>query len=100
MHDALLLLELLEQRRAGIRREDMERRALEPVLLDPLDGLLEDARIVVIEAEHEAAVHLNAVVVQDRDAARVVVGDRRALAGVLNVADVQRLETDEDARAT
>ena len=37
---------LLEQRRGGVRREDVERGAFEPVLLDPLDGLFEHARVV------------------------------------------------------
>ena len=39
----------------------MERGALEPVRFDPVDGALEHVRPVVIEAEHEAAVHLDAV---------------------------------------
>src|SRR5690606_37929798 len=99
MHDAALPLELGEERRTGIRRQDMERRALEPVRLDPLDGLLEYLRPVVIEAEHEAPVYLNAVVVQDLHAARVVFRDRRALARVGEVVELERLEADEDARA-
>ena len=53
---------LLKQRRRGIWREDVERRALQPVLLDPRGGLREDLLTVVIEAENEGTIHLNAVV--------------------------------------
>ncbi len=76
MHDALLLVELIVERRAGVGRENVERRALEAALFDPFDRLLEHAHVVVIETEHEAAIHLDTVVVQDRDAARVVIGHR------------------------
>ncbi len=54
---------------------------------------------VVVEAEHEAAVDLDAVVVQERDAPRVVVGCRRVLARVGEVVVGERLEPDEHARA-
>ncbi len=88
-----------EERRAGIRRQDVERRALEPVRLDPRDGPVEDVGAVVVEAEDEAAVHLDAVVVEDPDAPRVVGGGRRLLPGVGEVRVGERLEADEDARA-
>jgi hypothetical protein len=44
-------------RRAGIRRQNVERRALESILFDPIHRALEYAHSIVIEAEHEAAVH-------------------------------------------
>ena len=62
-------------------------------------GPLEDVGPVVVEAEHEAAVHLDAVVVQQLDAAGVVVGARRLLAGVGEVVVGERLEADEHAGA-
>src|SRR5678816_4680680 len=85
VQDASLRVELTEQRRAWIRREDVERRALEPVLFDPLHRALEDVRTVEIEAEHEAAAHLDAIALQQRDAARVVVGRWRALPRVREI---------------
>ncbi len=63
--------------------------------LDPLDRQVEDVRPVVVEAEHEAAVDLDAVVVEQGDPARVLPGRRRPLAGLPEVRGVQRLETDE-----
>src|SRR5262249_21976997 len=99
MTDAARAFELREQWSAGVGREDVKRGALEAVLFDPLDGGLEHARVVVIAAEDEAAVHLDAVVVEDRYAPRVVVGCGRALARVLEIARVQRFEADKDAHA-
>lgn len=88
-----------EERRAGVGRQDVERGALEPVRLDPGDGPVEDVGAVVVEAEDEAPVHLDPVVVEDADAA-CVVGDRgRPLPRVGEVRVVQRLEADEDPRA-
>src|SRR6185437_1542079 len=100
MQEASLRSELVEQRRPGIRREDVEGCALEPVRLDPLDRLLEHVGLIVIEAEHEATVHLNAMAVQDFDPAGIVLGSRSTLAGGGQVTPMQRLEPDEYAGAT
>ena len=48
--------------------------------LDPGDRPLEHVRPIVVEAQDEAAVDLDAVVVQDRDAPRIVRRARRLLA--------------------
>ena len=71
---------LAEERRPRIRREDVEGRALDVVLLDPADGAIEDVAAIVVEAEDEARRDRDAVVVEHADAARVVGGARRALA--------------------
>jgi hypothetical protein len=44
---------LAEQRRGGIRSEDVKRGALEAVLFYPLRGLGEDIFAIVVEAEDE-----------------------------------------------
>ncbi len=62
-------LERPEERRTGVRREDVEGRALEPVRLDPLGRRDEHVPAVLVEAEDEAAVHLDPVVVENRDPA-------------------------------
>jgi hypothetical protein len=77
----------------------MERGAFEAIGLDPLHGPRKHVRPVVIEAEHEAAVHLNSVAMQERDPARVVLRRRCALLGVAQIAGIQRLETNEHAGA-
>src|SRR5579872_24380 len=61
MQDASLRLELAKQRRARIGRQNMKRRALQAVGLNPLHRSREYIRPVVVEAEHEAAIHLNAI---------------------------------------
>ena len=59
-----------------------------------------DVFAVVIEAEDERSVHLNAVVVQDAHAARVVGGLRRLFVRVGEVVVGERFEADEDAGAS
>jgi hypothetical protein len=49
VHDTPLGLELIEERRPRIRRQNVKRRALEAILLDSLDGPLEHVGLVVIE---------------------------------------------------
>jgi len=52
--EAALALHLGEERRSGVGREDVEGRALDSVLLDPIHGLFEHVWPVVIEAKDEA----------------------------------------------
>ena len=77
----------------------MERGALQPGRLDPGDRPLEDVAPIVVEAQHEAAVDLDAVVVQDRHPPRVVLRARGLLVRLDEVLARQRLEPDEDPRA-
>src|SRR5207253_797252 len=79
---APLRLHLPVERRGRVRREDVEGGAFQAVGLDPLRRRGEDAPVVVVEAEHEAAVDLDAVVVQDAHAPGVVLGARGALSRV------------------
>src|SRR3954464_7951833 len=72
VQDAPLALELTEQRGPGIRSQYVEGCALQSVRLDPLNGSFENVRPIVIESEHEAAVHLDSVAVEDRHTARIV----------------------------
>jgi hypothetical protein len=50
----------------------MEGRAFQPVGFYPLNSSFEDVRAIVVEAEDEAAVHLDPVAVEYGDAARIV----------------------------
>ena len=100
MQQAALRLHLPEQRRRRIRSQDVKRRALQAVLFDPLGRPREDIFPVVIEAEDKRAVHLDAVVVQHADAARVVGGLRRLLVGVGEILVGKRLKSDEDSRTS
>ncbi len=54
----------------------MEGSALEPVFFDPLRCPPEHVFPVVIEAEHERAVHLDAIFMQQMDAPRIIAGLR------------------------
>ena len=102
MEEAPLGLHPPEERRAGIRREDVEGRALQALLLDPVARVCsKHVRAVVVEAEHEAAVHLDAVAVEELDAPRVVLGARALLARRrAGCSSVEALEADEDARCS
>ena len=62
--DPTLGFELSEKRRARVRRQNMKRRAFEPVRFDPFHGSLEYVRPVVIEPEHETAVDLDSIPMQ------------------------------------
>ncbi len=95
-----LLLQLTKQRRARIRREDVKRCAFEAVGFDPVDGAGKDVFPIMVQAQHEAAVDLDAVVVKEAHAAGIVLRWRRALAGIDQVLIVKRLEPDEHACAT
>ena len=99
VQQAPLALHPIEERRSRIGGQDVERGALEPVVFHPRRRPLEDVGTVVVETEDEARVHLDAVVVQERDAARVVIGPRALLARLFDVLRLERLEADEDARA-
>src|SRR5260370_32190782 len=85
VEDSSLPLHLTKQRRAGIRRQDVERGALETRLFDERSKAYKAIWAIMIEAHHEAAIHLNAVVVEDANAPRVVVGSRSLLSTVCEV---------------
>src|SRR5476651_2171859 len=71
---------LPEKGGAGIGGEDMKCGALKAVLLDPLCGDGEHVAPVFIETEDEAPVHLDSMIMQDADAARVILGtDRKSV---------------------
>src|ERR1019366_9564039 len=53
VQEASLPAELLEQRGAGIRRQDVKRRHARRALLDEAYRLLEDALIVIVEPEDD-----------------------------------------------
>src|SRR4051794_35781145 len=85
------------QARAGIGGEDVEGGGLHPVPDRPLDRTVEDARVVVVHPEHEAAVDHDAEVVQAADHRRVVAVDVLPLALVEEIGAVDGLEADEQA---
>ena len=99
MKKAAFLFHLTEQRRARIGGEDVEGGGFQPVGLDPFERVRKDVGAIVVEAEEEAAIHLDAVGVEEAHAAGVVLGRRRALARVGQVPVAERLQTDENARA-
>jgi hypothetical protein len=90
-----LCLHLTEQRRSRIGRQDVKCGALEPGRLDPGDGPLEDIAAVMVEAQHEAAIDLDTVVMKDRHAPGVVIRTRGLLVGGDQVFAGERLEADE-----
>ena len=90
----------LVQRRSRVRREDVERRRLDPLGHRPLDGAGEDVRAVVVHAEHEAAVHHHPVVVQLPDRGGVVATEVVLLALAAQVGLRQGLEADEETAQT
>ena len=51
MQEPVLALHLAEQRRSGIRRQDVKGGAFQAVFLDPMDGLVEDFRPIIVEAQ-------------------------------------------------
>jgi hypothetical protein len=74
-------------------RINMKGRAFQSVRLYPLNSPFEHVRSIVIEAEHKAAINLNAIAMEYGDAAGVVLGSGGPLAGIGEVAAIQRLET-------
>src|SRR3954469_24629438 len=80
------------QARAGIGGEDVEGGGLHPVPGRPLDRTVENARVVVVHPEHEAAVDHDAEVVQAADHRRVVAVDVLPLALVEEIGAVDGLE--------
>src|SRR5207253_5410563 len=69
MQDSPLRLHLSKERRCRIRSKNVKCGTLQPVLFNPLRSAREYVFAVVIEAEDERAVHLNAIVMQDSHAA-------------------------------
>ena len=63
----------------------MKRGALQTILFNPLRCLSKHVFAVVIEAEHKGSIDLDAVIVKDAKAARVVGSFWRFLAGVEEV---------------
>jgi len=99
VEEPAFLLHLPEQRRTWVRSQDVESGALEAGGIDPLGERREDIPSIAVEANHEAPVYLDAVVVKDADAALVILGTRRALAGGDEVLVVEGLESDEHSGA-
>jgi hypothetical protein len=75
----------------------MKRRALETVRLDPVDGPLEHIRAIVIEAEHEAAIDLDAKAVQYGDPTGIVLWSWGFLARIVDVFFIQGFKSDKYA---
>ena len=84
-------------RRAGIRRQDMERRGRDSALHGPVDGPREDVRAVSIQAEDEAAVDHDAEIVEPADDPLVVAPEVLPFVGVLQTARREAFESDEQA---
>jgi len=99
VEEPVFRLHLPEERRARVRRQYMKGGALEARGIDPLGERREDVPPIAVEADDEAAVYLDAVVVEDADAAFVILGTRRALAGGDEVLVVEGLESDEHSGA-
>ena len=100
VQESTFRFELTEQRRARVGRQDVERRALQALGLDPVHEFRETIRVIVVEAQYEAAVDLDAVVVQQGDALCVFLRPRRFLARVREVGPAEGFEAHEDAGAT
>src|SRR5438067_1645130 len=92
MQESALLFHLAEKWSSRVGSEYVEGSAFEPIGFDPLDGGLENILAVVIEAEDEAAVYLNAVIVKDADAAGIILGARSALMRIGEILVLQRFK--------
>ena len=95
--DALFVGDPPMKGRPGVRRHDVERRRLEAVRDAPLDRAVEDIGPVVVEAEHEAAVHHHAEIVATSDHLVVVAAQVLPLVVAAQVLRVEGLEADEHA---
>ena len=84
------------QRRAGIGREQVERRGFHPVRDRPFDGAVEDVWLVSVEAENETAIHHHPCLVAAPDRFVVVAGEVLTLRVLPEIVGVERLEADED----
>src|SRR5258706_16235320 len=100
MQQTPLCLYLAEQRRPGIWGKNVKRRAFQTVLLDPFGRPGEDVLPVVIESQYERTIHLDAVVVQHADPARIVGSLRRFLPCLREVLIRERFESPESARTS
>lgn len=100
MEQAAFGFHLTKKRRGGIRSENVEGSAFETIGFDPVGGASEDVFVVVVEAEDEGAVHLNAVVVKQAYAAGVVGGFGSFFAGFGEILVGERFQADEDAGAS
>ena len=100
MQQAALGFHLVEQRSGGIRGEDVKRGALQAILFDPLRSLGEHVFMVVVEAKHERPVDLDAVIVEQADAAGVVGGLGSLLFCGGEIVVGERFEADEYAHAS
>src|ERR1700674_3078489 len=81
-------------------REGVRGGALQAIPFDPFGSARENVFAIVIEAEDERSVHLNAIVVQNAHAPRVVAGLRRLLVRVGEIVVGERFEADEDPSAS
>ena len=95
-----LTLELSKKRSSGIGRENVKRRAFEPIRFDPLDRAREDIGTILVKTQDEAPVDLDAVVVEHGDAPRIVGHEGGLLVGVSQVSIGKRLKADEHPRAS
>src|SRR5215467_12091098 len=95
MKQTAIALHLPEKWRPRIRRQDVKRCTLESIGLDPTCRTFEHVRTIVVEAEHEAAIHLNTVVVKNCDPASVILRSGTLLASVSDVVRMKRLKADE-----
>src|SRR4029078_2947974 len=87
-----------EQRRGRVGSENVKGGAFQTVALNPVGRPFENVGTIVIEAENKTAVYLNAVIVKDCHAPRIIIGTRTLLARVRDIAAVQRFESDENTR--
>ena len=93
--DAPLRLHTRVQRGAGIRRQDVERRRLDPLGDRPVHRAVEHRLVIRIHAEDETAVDHHAEAVQPPDRGGVVAVEILKLVLLAQVAWVERLEADE-----
>ena len=96
-HDTIVVGEATVQRRAGVRRHDVEGRCLQAARDAPIDGPFEHIGSVIVEAEHEATVDHHAEIVAASDRFVVVAAEVLALGVLAQVLGVEGLEADEHA---
>ena len=91
---------LPEQRRRRIRSKDVKSCTLQTVLFNPFRGARKNIFAIVIEAQYERAIHLDAAIVQHAHPAGIVRGLGRLFVRLGQVVVAERFEPNKNACAS
>src|SRR4029077_4268849 len=97
MENGLFAFHLPEERRSRIWRQDMEGCAFETILFDPLGQANKPVPAILINSQNETAVDLDSILVEQTDAARIILRPRCAFARCRQVVVRERFKANEHA---